>query len=469
MKKVIYAFLLIFIAATMFYSCASAPEEEPAPEEPEVTLEQEPEEKEPETPEPEAPQPVSQEELDKARSAIARAEEVGAQTYAPAPLEKAREDLSQGEELATQDPEKSRAFLQSSQEAAEEAYQIASEKTKESLAQRMQSMTEKLKGIKAPLYAPEEFNRLQEESKASMEAFDQSFSEGVNKSEATLVKMSDFYNQLDENIRWVKILQRDTENYLSDAESAEAYIYAEEKLEMAMTYYFEGLDAFRTYNLKEGEDKLAQAKFYALEASRTAQEQRALKETEDYMLEVMKEIKEASEMTVVSDNDQIITPEPWDGETLLDSTYEEEPLKEDPEVEDPDTKEEEEEAKTQALLPQKGEVVVLGEDDLYSYLNKAQELWLLGVKEKNKGNMVLANQFFREAQSYVRLYRDKAVDSVYTVKYNPDLRDCLWRIAQRDDIYDNPYLWPKIWRRNRKLIQNPDLIYPGWNLIIPPK
>jgi len=55
------------------------------------------------------------------------------------------------------------------------------------------------------------------------------------------------------------------------------------------------------------------------------------------------------------------------------------------------------------------------------------------------------------------------------VRLIPERRDCLWRIAEYDFIYGNPYLWPKIWRRNRKLIQHPDLIYPGWKLVIPPQ
>ena len=58
---------------------------------------------------------------------------------------------------------------------------------------------------------------------------------------------------------------------------------------------------------------------------------------------------------------------------------------------------------------------------------------------------------------------------VYTVRLIPDRRDCLWRISEYKEIYGDPYLWPVIWRRNRKLIQNPDLIYPGWQLVIPPQ
>jgi nucleoid-associated protein YgaU len=48
-------------------------------------------------------------------------------------------------------------------------------------------------------------------------------------------------------------------------------------------------------------------------------------------------------------------------------------------------------------------------------------------------------------------------------------RDCLWNIAKKPKIYDNPFLWPKIWQGNRDQIKNPDVIQPGQKLKIPPK
>lgn len=48
-------------------------------------------------------------------------------------------------------------------------------------------------------------------------------------------------------------------------------------------------------------------------------------------------------------------------------------------------------------------------------------------------------------------------------------RDCLWNIAKKPKIYDNPFLWPKIWQGNRDQIKNPDIIHPGQVLKIPPK
>lgn len=57
----------------------------------------------------------------------------------------------------------------------------------------------------------------------------------------------------------------------------------------------------------------------------------------------------------------------------------------------------------------------------------------------------------------------------YKVRYIPENRDCLWKIAGYKKIYNNARLWPKIYRANKGQIKNPDLIYPGQVFKIPPK
>ena len=102
-----------------------------------------------------------------------------------------------------------------------------------------------------------------------------------------------------------------------------------------------------------------------------------------------------------------------------------------------------------------------------SALHKAQGLWIDGVVAYDDGKYRQAMALFEDARRYLDLYKLYAVLAVYTVRYIPERRDSLWRIAEYDFHYGDPFLWPRIWRRNRNLIQNPDLIYPGWQLIIP--
>lgn len=55
----------------------------------------------------------------------------------------------------------------------------------------------------------------------------------------------------------------------------------------------------------------------------------------------------------------------------------------------------------------------------------------------------------------------------YKVRFIPEKRDCLWRIAEYDYIYKNPWKWPLIWKANKDQIVDPDLIYPGQVFNIP--
>ncbi len=45
--------------------------------------------------------------------------------------------------------------------------------------------------------------------------------------------------------------------------------------------------------------------------------------------------------------------------------------------------------------------------------------------------------------------------------------ECLWWIAEYEDIYNDPFMWPLIYNTNKDRINNPDLIYPGQILDIP--
>ncbi len=54
----------------------------------------------------------------------------------------------------------------------------------------------------------------------------------------------------------------------------------------------------------------------------------------------------------------------------------------------------------------------------------------------------------------------------YTVGTWRKDRDCLWNIAKKPEIYNDPFAWPKIWRANMELIHNPDIIQPGWQLTV---
>ena len=54
---------------------------------------------------------------------------------------------------------------------------------------------------------------------------------------------------------------------------------------------------------------------------------------------------------------------------------------------------------------------------------------------------------------------------IYKVRYIPERRDCLWRIAEK--FYKNGILWKRIYKANSGKIYNPDLIWPDMLLKVP--
>lgn len=57
----------------------------------------------------------------------------------------------------------------------------------------------------------------------------------------------------------------------------------------------------------------------------------------------------------------------------------------------------------------------------------------------------------------------------YTEKTTHEVEkgDNLWNLS--DKYYNDHFLWPKIYHKNRDRIDDPNLIHPGWNLAIPEK
>ncbi len=44
--------------------------------------------------------------------------------------------------------------------------------------------------------------------------------------------------------------------------------------------------------------------------------------------------------------------------------------------------------------------------------------------------------------------------------------NCLWWISEFKQIYNDPFMWPLIYKANKDKIKNPNLIYPGQNFTI---
>ena len=98
------------------------------------------------------------------------------------------------------------------------------------------------------------------------------------------------------------------------------------------------------------------------------------------------------------------------------------------------------------------------------------------VKEAANQAAQMANKAASEANSEVSRIKEEESQKTVAIQQAMDAKpcsyvvqkgDCLWKIAAKDKIYGNPFLWPLIWDANKGLIKNhPDLIYPKWNFAI---
>jgi nucleoid-associated protein YgaU len=470
MKPKFRVLLAVLAAALVLaaFACKTAPKPVEKPEEPAVTEKpveptptepekppEEPVEKPPEKP---AVTPVSDEEIQQARNAIARAREADADYYEPALLKEAEDALNGALQARTDDPDQARALLATTKEKANEAFDGAVAKAAADLDGRMERMKAALLEEKADRFLPSEYEQAVSGIPEARQLFaDGQLVEAREKAYATLADMSSLLERLRERKRWVAVLRRDINESLSQADELGANRYATEAYDRANLLYLQGIDAYQEFQLDDAEDLLGRAKEAAQEAVRLAKSKNLeeKKSARALMLEVMRELEEASTLTVVTDEGTVIQPEPWSGEQYL-----------------PEEATQEEQSGDQSLRIEEDGTVVLGDMTEENLLEQAKQLWRQGVQEWEQGNYAQSEEYFNEARRLVEVYKTQTVNPdypVYVVRLIPERRDCLWRIAEYNFIYGNPYLWPKIWRRNRKLIQHPDLIYPGWKLVIPPK
>jgi len=370
-----------------------------------------------------------------ATQAIAEAEAVEADQWAPVPLGQARNALTSARDQAAKSPDLAQKSYQTAIDQAHTARDTAAAARTQALLAKLDAAVTAWKALQPVQWTPDEAQVLGPQAESARTAVAADYSTGLPLATDALAALGIATDKLKNRLAAVQDVRTKAQKALGDAEAAN-------------DAFFQGTGAWRKYHLDAAEEAWTSALYQAQSAQAKALAEVERKRTEKLMLDTMKKIEDASGKTVVDPNDNIIAPQPWDGKKELEK-LQPKPLS--------------------LVIPPDGSVVVLGEKQRVTYLDEAKDQWTQGVKALDAGDLTLANQAFLEAQKLIDTYLAMAVDSVYTVQLNPDKRDSLWRIAGHGDIYDTPWEWPKIWKRNQKLIQNPDLIYPGWQLIIPPQ
>jgi len=362
-------------------------------------------------------------------------------------LGEAREALAQARAKAATDPDAARALLLTAIEKAQAAKEAALKARTAALLDQLDQATAKFKALQPDRWDAEGSAPVLAQAEAARAAVEADYATGLPLAQEALTALDAATTGLSGRLLAVQDIRVKAQKALDEAEAVDAYVWVPELVESANDAFFQGTGAWKKFRLDAAEEGWSTALFQAQSATAKASAELERKRTEQLMLETMKKLEEASGKTVVDPQDNIIAPQAWDGKKELEK------LKTKP---------------VSVRIPSEG-TVVLGEKQRVTYLDEAKDQWAQGVRALELGDLTLANEAFLQAQRLIDTYLAMAVDKVYTVRLIPDRRDSLWRISEYDGIYATPWDWPKIWKRNQKLIQNPDLIYPGWQLIIPPQ
>ncbi len=128
----------------------------------------------------------------------------------------------------------------------------------------------------------------------------------------------------------------------------------------------------------------------------------------------------------------------------------------------------------------------VNEADFEAWLEEAKQwqkvLSQLGIQRTNtvEATMTTLEERIETLQTEVSLLlaKVKKLEKELSVKpaqvtlknlYRVKKGDTLWDISGYRSIYNDPFQWKKIYETNKDKIKNPDLIYPGQRLFIPPK
>lgn len=379
--------------------------------------------------------------------AIARAEDAGAETHDPVVLREARAARQDGEQLRASDPEAAVAAMERARDRADTAWRNSQGAARQQLELEMSDRLQELRDLQADQNRPDEYSASAERVDRAIDLFAAGrIAEGTDEAQAVIRQMDMLRDSIEAQVARVLRLKADTEE-LKDQLDAAAQADAAKVAEMNERYA-QGQMALEERALGDAElhfgaaREAGRAALAGVAAGTGAEGVRAQVET--LLRAVMNDLESASGLMVVTDDERIVNPAPWQGARFLSG-----------------------EGAAAAALPARGETTV-EQVPQHELLQRAKELWLQAAARRNAGDYRQAAAHLELAQRYHDEYVALAVMTTYTVRLIPERRESLWRIAEYDHIYGNPRLWPRIWHRNRKLIQDPDLIFPGWQLYIPP-
>jgi nucleoid-associated protein YgaU len=465
MKTVLACFGALALALGLL-GCPSAPPPPPAVEAPApaVVAEKPPEPapaapQKPPAEQPKPPAAVSDEEVAAVGTVLARARDWAAEFYAPAEYRDARSAFAAALDVRASDPDRSRRLLADAGQKADAAFAAAVERYGADMRGRITAVNDRLLAMEADRYDPDGYAKAvagapQTETLYRARDYEAARTLAVT----TLKQMLDFERAIGGRLDTVQGLREAAEAAMKDAEQMEAARWAPDERKRANERFTDGLVALRAHELGSAEMAFRDARdqteqLVRLVAERSAAASLANRTAADELMQSLaKELEDSAGLTVVTEDGTVIGPAPWSADEELKNLMQEEPP-----------------VPLSLRIPEDGSTIVLGDTStIATLLAQAREHWRQGVLARDRGDYAAAIEQFRVAGRLLDIYRAQAVSDTYVVRSIPSRADCLWRIAEYPQVYGNPRLWPLLWRENRAVITDPDLIEPGMRLIVPP-
>jgi len=360
-------------------------------------------------------------EMSLARHEISRAQSVKADKYAPDELKEARDLLLQAHsDVKEDDLEKAKKNAEKSFDKAREAYEISIPVlAKDTIVIAEDSFTRADEAYAAEL-AKNEYEAAQKSLKMATEQFEnKEYYEAYQSALEADRQAKDARNTALGKKEILADAMKEVEVTLAEAKEYDAQHFAPEKVKLAEENLVIANESYDGQMLKKGFAAVEVAKINADEAYFEALKGSAHKELQEAKADVAK--AKSSKGAKFATDELKAADESLES---ADSLYEDARFKES-----------------------------------ISSSNEASRLAGVVVGAKATKKIATADKSRDAGEGVEGEYR------IYTVKYKPGDRDCLWKIAEK--FYGDGMKWKLIYNANKDKIRNPDLIKPGWKLKIP--
>lgn len=381
-------------------------------------------------------------QIDEAKELIRKAKEAGAEKFDPDNLKKSQDYLDEVIKIRESNPEDAFKKWELSKKHATDAYNNSLKKRAEIKREEVEKLIKEAESLGANKYATNDLENAKKLFKEGDEFFNKpdyitaytKYSDSENSLKRVINDLTNQKKQFENRVSYIKKL-------IEEAEKLGANQYALTELNEAKNFLNKGEKELKELKYDESKDSLDIAEknaLSAIEKTKFALKELKRKEALKAIKDAGKTLEEASKIPPVDESKG-----KKDYKFEFDEN-EKQNLKNNPPDDDANR------PSTYSELFNKA----------VDYINKAKQAYR---NEDYDMAIYYANIAKKIAESYI----DSGVMKTYKVRLIPERRDCLWRISEYKDIYGTPFLWPRIWKANKDIISNPDLIYPDQILKIP--